>query len=165
MARPSKYNWEAIEIAYEGGLDNNSIVKRFGITKKQLTNKAALKGWVIKGYIKSDIEGISASLGSLNEISTKHPELESLIVAKIDTTMQDNELIENNRKLSKLAQGIIIKHKDNFDHSNIKNLTGALKDIESIANPQASKTDILINNTNAMQNITQIKTIDDIYKD
>ena len=151
MARPSKYNWEAIQVAFEGGLDNESIVKRFGITKKQLTNKIALKGWVIKGYIKSDIEGISASLGSLNEISTKHPELESLIVAKIDTTIEDNVLMDNNRKLAKLAQGIIIKNKDNFNHTNIRNLTGAIKDIENVANPQAGQK-IDINNTNAQQN-------------
>jgi len=153
MARPSKYNWEAIEVAYEGGLDSNSITKKFGITKKQLTNKAALKGWVIKGYIKSDIEGISASLGSLNEVGTKHPELESIIIEKIDTSMEDNDLIKGNRKLLKLAQGIIVKSKDNFDHNNIKNLTGAIKDIESIANPQASHK-IDINNTNAQQNNT-----------
>jgi len=157
MARPSKYNWEAIEMAYEGGLDNDSIVKKFGITKKQLTNKIALKGWIIKGYIKSDIEGISASLGSLNKISTKHPELESLIVAKIDTTIEDNELITNTRKLAKMAQGILIKSKDNFDHSNIRNLTGALKDIESIANPQATQKIDLTQNQAQSQGIKIIK--------
>jgi len=150
MARPSKYNWEAIEVAYEGGLDSDSIVKKFGITKKQLTNKVALKGWKIKGYIKSDIEGISASLGSLSKVSTKHPELESLIVLKIDTTIEDNALIENNRKLAKLAQGIIIKNKDNFNHSNIRNLTGAIKDIESVANPQTAKMDITQNQATAV---------------
>ena len=56
--------------------------------------------------------------------------------------------MENNRKLAKLAQGIIIKNKDNFNHTNIRNLTGAIKDIENVANPQASQK-IDINNTNA----------------
>lgn len=151
MARPIKYNWEAIHIAYEGGLDADSIVKRFGITKKQLSNKAGLKGWEVKGYIKSDIEGISAGLGKLNEISTKHPDLESIIITKIDTMVEDNALIENNRKLAKLAQGILVKHKDSFNHTNIRNLTGAIRDIESVANPQANQK-IENNNANNQQN-------------
>ena len=155
MARPAKYNWEAIEIAYEGGLDSDSIVKRFKITKKQLSNKAALKGWVIKGYIKSDIEGISASLGKLTNICTKHPDLESVIITKIDTVVEDNALMENNRKLAKMAQGIIIKNKDNFNHTNIRNLTGAIKDIENVANPTTSSTNIT--NTNAQQTNNKIE--------
>ena len=28
MARPSKYNWEAIKEAYEGGIDKQDIVKK-----------------------------------------------------------------------------------------------------------------------------------------
>lgn len=156
MARPSKYNWEAIQVAYEGGLDSDSIVKRFKITKKQLTNKVALKKWVIKGYIKSDIEGISASLGSLNEIGTKHPELESIIVAKIDTMIEDNALMENNRKLAKMAQGILIKNKDKFDHKTVKNLTGAIRDIEAIANP-ISNAKVEVNNQNNQQTILEIE--------
>ena len=157
MARPSKYNWEAIEVAYEGGLDADSIVKRFKITKKQLSNKAMLKGWVVKGYIKSDIEGISASLGTLSSIGTKHPEIEDIIVDKIDTIIEDNELIANNRKLMKMAQGILIKNKDNFDHKTIKNLTGAVRDIEAVANPQASQVTNNIQQNNEQKVASEIR--------
>lgn len=41
----------------------------------------------------------------------------------------------NNRKLASMAQGILLKNKDEFNEKNIKNLTGAIRDIEAIANP------------------------------
>ena len=46
-----------------------------------------------------------------------------------------------------------------------KNQYGAftLKDIETIANPQANKQEININNTNAQQN--NIKNLDDFYEE
>ena len=63
--------------------------------------------------------------------------------------------MENNRKLAKMAQGIIIKNKDNFNHTNIRNLTGAIKDIENVANPTTSSTNIT--NTNAQQTNNKIE--------
>ncbi len=70
---------------------------------------------------------------------------------KINTMEQDNELISNNRKLAKMLQGVIVSSRNEINLNNIKNVSGVLKDIESIANPTV-KTEI--NNTNATQTIT-----------
>ena len=93
--------------------------------------------------------------------STKNPHdinsIEKVVQGRIDTMELDNELIENNRKLAKLAQGVVLKNKDKFDHSNIRNLTGALKDIENIANPQSGKVEINTQNNNQVNNTTEIE--------
>ena len=39
MARPNKYNWEAIQEAFEHGFDRDEICKKHRITNKQLSNK------------------------------------------------------------------------------------------------------------------------------
>jgi len=159
MARPEKYNWEAIEVAFVGGLDKDSICKRFKVTKKLLNNRILMKKWVVKGFIQADIDAISASSEVLGDIGTKYPEIGKIICDKVDTMAEDNGLIKGNRQLMKLAQSIIVKNKNNFDHTNIKNLTGAVKDIENIANPQANQK-IEVTQNQAMI----VKTLDDFYE-
>ncbi len=135
----------------------DEICKKFSITRKALNNKIHLKDWTVLGHLKDDIEGISASLGNLSLNGTKHQEVADIILTQLDTTLQDNELITNNRKISKLLHTVIIEHRDNIDLSNIKAISGTLKDIESIANPQSSKIDIT--NVNAQKNETNIDNI------
>ena len=72
----------------------------------------------------------------------------------------------NNIKYKKDNQGIIeilnsiLNNKENFNHTNIRNLTGAIKDIESIANPQPkSQVNVQQNNTTQIA----IPTIADMY--
>ena len=155
MARPSKYNWDAIKEAYEGGLDIEDIIKKFRITKKILNNRIHLKEWIVKGYIEADIKGFSASLGTLAQNGTKHPEIADMIVEKLNTTLQDNELISNNRKLAKLLQSVVIREKDNINLKNIKNVSGVLRDIEAIANPTVNNK-VEINNSNQQATIPTI---------
>jgi len=139
----AKYDWNAIEIAYKKGIEIEVIARKYGVIKKTLQNKIYSLKWEVNtpdlGNINHDIKVLGQSLGNLNGHTLDDPILEEIVLKKIDTMFEDNGLIENNRKLAKLAQGIIVKHKDKFDHTNIKNLTGAIKDIESIANPQATK--------------------------
>jgi len=155
VARPSKYNWDAIKEAYEGGLDIEDIIKKFRITKKILNNRIHLKEWIVKGYIEADIKGFSASLGTLAQNGTKHPEIADMIVEKLNTTLQDNELISNNRKLAKLLQSVVIREKDNINLKNIKNVSGVLRDIEAIANPTVNNK-VEINNSNQQATIPTI---------
>ena len=71
----------------------------------------------------------------------------------------------NNRKILKAFQGKIIAGLKNGAYEKPKDIkagTSALKDIEAIVNPQASKQEINIQNTNAQQ--TNIKTLDDFYE-
>ena len=153
MARPSKYNWEAIKDAFESGFTKDEICKKFNVTKATLTNKINKDLWVIKSDVASDIAGIGAELNAVAQNYTKHPEIEEMFVARIETITEDNELMVNNRKIAKMLQGVIVKKRNDIDLSNIKSVSGTLKDIESIANPQAS---VKIENTNAQQNNTEI---------
>ena len=139
MARPSKYNWEAIKESYEGGLPVHDISDKFHIEVKKINEKAKLKKWVIKDRLKTDIQEFETSFKTVVQNSFEHKETEEIfnkiVVEKIDTILEDNKLIGNNRKLASMAQGILLSNKENFNHTNIRNLTGAIKDIESVANP------------------------------
>lgn len=74
---------------------------------------------------------------------------------KLDTMEQDNELMGNNRKIAKMLQGIIVSNRNAINLQNIKNVSGVIKDIESIANPRP-ESQVNIQNTNAVQNNIEI---------
>lgn len=154
MARPSKYNWEAVKEAYEGGIDIEAIVKGHKVPRKLLTNKIRDNKWVIKGHLKADVEGFYAETHKMAQnVEKLHPINQNIIIEKLNTLEQDNQLVSNNRKIAKMLQGIIVQNRNNITLSNIKNVSGVIKDIESIANPQSSK--IELNNTNVNQNTQQ----------
>jgi hypothetical protein len=162
MARPSKYNWEAIKEAYEGGLDIEDIVKKFKINKKQLNNKIHLFEWKIKGHIESDIKGFSDSLGTLAQNGTKHPEIADMIADKISTQLEDNEIIKGNRKLARAFQSLIGKGIREGLYKSAQDITAgvnSIKGIESIANPRP---ETIINNANSQQNNTSL-SLNDFY--
>jgi hypothetical protein len=151
MARPTKYNWDAIKEAYCGGLDRSDILRKFRVDTKTLSNKINTEKWVVTGEIKAELDGFyEHSHKTAQNIEKLLPEVQELVVMKINTMEQDNELISNNRKLAKMLQGVIVSSRNEINLNNIKNVSGVLKDIESIANPTV-KTEI--NNTNATQNI------------
>ena len=149
MARPSKYDWDAIKEAYEGGLDKADIIKKYHIDNKQLGNKVRDDGWVIKGHLKADIEGFYAKTAQMAQnIDKLHQSNQDLVIQKINTLEADNELMGNNRKIAKMLQGIIVANRNSINLQNIRNVSGTIKDIESIANPPKQD----INLTNAQQN-------------
>ncbi len=159
----AKYDWDSIEIAYKKGISVDVITKKYGIVKKTLINKIYAKKWEVNseklGNINSDVEALGHTLGKLSRHTQNDPILESIIVDKINTQIEDNGLIENNRKLAKLLQGVIVNKRKDIDLSNIKAISGTLKDIESIANPQATNK-VEVNNTNAQQTVNEVKIID-----
>ena len=55
-----------------------------------------------------------------------------------------------------MLQGVIVNERQKINIGNIKQVSSTLKDIETIANPQASRIDTIINNTNATQNNTTL---------
>jgi len=77
--------------------------------------------------------------------------IENEVNLRLNTTELDNSLVKENRVIAKILQETIIAQKKEIDLTNIKAVSGTLKDIENIANPQASQK-IDINNTNAQQN-------------
>lgn len=150
MARPAKYNWEEIKQAYEGGFDRAEICKKYKITAKNLSNKINEDKWKIVGTIKHDINEFQDSFRKLMEHSLNSTKIEELIIEKINTQKEDNELIGNNRKLAKMLQGVILSKRNEINLNNIKSVSGTLRDIETMANPS---TNVSIQNSNNIQTI------------
>lgn len=158
MARPTKYDWEAIQEAIESGFDRDEICKKYRITPKILSNKINKEDWAVKGSVKADVIGLSEQVHKTAQNVTKlHPKNQELANEVFSTMTEDQELMTNNRKISKLLQSIIIQNRNDITLQNIKSVSGTLKDIESIANPQTSKAEI--NNINAQQNNSTEKRV------
>ena len=153
MARPIKYDWTSIEKAYIQGADIEDICKKYKIAKKTLQNKIYEFKWEIKGNINADVNEFKAVLGKVTETAINNPETTDIYIQKIVTVLEDNKLIQNNRKLMSAVQGIIGQEirLNKINASNVKSITGAILDIEKVANPQANKQEINIQNTNAVQ--------------
>ena len=163
MARPSKYNWEAIKEAYEGGIDRQDIVKKYKIDNKQLLNKIYNEKWEVKGHLKAEVDGFYEAIHKTTQnIEKLHPDNQDILLERLNTLEQDNELVSNNRKIAKMLQGIIVSNRNSINLQNIKTVSGVIRDIESIANP-TNKPDTVINNANLQQN--EIPTIINIVRD
>jgi len=156
MARPSKYNWEAIKEAYEGGFEKEDIVKKHKVPRKLLSNKIRDDQWTVKGHISDEISEFYANTHKTTQnISKLHPENQEMVINKINTMQQDNELMEGTRKISKLLLSVIAQNRNEITLKNIKQVSSTLKDIESIANPHPTQ------DTNVNTNIvTGIRLID-----
>ena len=164
--RPSKYNWEAIKKSYEDGFTVDKLCDMYNIEKKTIQNRISREKWEVTGNINSDINEFKDSLGKITEYVSQNDEIKNNeIILRVNTILEDNELMINNRKILKAFQGKIIAGLKNGAYekpNDIKAGTSALKDIEAIANPQASKQEINIQNSNAQQ--INIKSLDDFYE-
>lgn len=159
MARPSKYNWEAIQEAYEGGIDKQDIIKKYKIDNKQLLNKIYNEKWVVKGHLKAEVDGFYEAIHKTTQnIEKLHPDNQDILLERLNTLEQDNELIGNNRKIAKMLQGIIVSNRNSINLQNIKTVSGVIRDIESIANPTNKET--VINNANVQEN----KNLEIVFK-
>lgn len=156
MARPSKYNWEAIKEAYEGGIDKDEIVKNYKLDKKQLNNKIYDEKWEVKGHISTDINEFYANVHKTTQnIEKLHPTNQEIAINKLNTMQIDNELMDGTRRVAKMLLGVIARDKNEINLKNIKTVSSTLKDIESIANP---KPETIINNAN-VQDTAPIKRV------
>jgi hypothetical protein len=162
MPRPSKYNWEAIKEAYEGGLDVKDISNKFNLEVKKINERAKLKKWIVKDLINNDINEFKTTIKKTVENGIKHQDVEEMFYDKINTIIEDNEIIGNNRKLAKAFQGLIlsgVRSKTMFKTAqDIKSGVSSLKDIESMSNPSVSNK-VEFNNANMQQNNTQIEIV------
>lgn len=78
----------------------------------------------------------------------------SELIAQINKILARADITAANTKLLRLAQQIIAKNKDGFTANNIRKLTGAIKDIESVSNPKPN-TDIQANNDNSQNSVIE----------
>ena len=107
MARPTKYNWEAIEKAYIQGAEVDDICKKYKIAKKTLQNKISEMKWEVTGTLNADINEFKEVLGRVTQNAQNNPETKEIYIEKIVTILEDNKLIQNNRKLLVAVQSII----------------------------------------------------------
>ncbi len=164
MARPIKYNWSEIKKAYSDGIDTNTISKKYKVAKKTLQNKISAEKWEVIGGLNTHIEEFKDSLERISHNTQNDPIKQEIALERIETILEDNELIGNNRKLLKAFQGLIgrgIKEGIYAEAKDIKAGVSALRDIEAISNPQASKTDVTVN---TQVNSTNNLSIEDFYE-
>lgn len=146
----SPSTWRSAQKDFESGMKQADICRKYNIKASALGNRIKRDGWRLSQEQKAILSDFRKDSVKISEAYTKANDIQKKeIESEFTTILEDNYLIQNNRKLLKMAQGILIKNKDNFDHSNIRNLTGAVRDIESVANPQSNN--INIKNTNAVQ--------------
>ena len=135
LARPEKYNWTVIKEAFESGFSRDEIMAKFVISKKLLTDKINAQKWVVKSDVNTVVNELKAQSLLIADNYSKHPEIEELFIAKLNTQKEDNELIGNNRKIAKLLQSVIVQQKNSINLTNIRNVSGVIRDIETMANP------------------------------
>ena len=156
MARQkSKREWEEIRADFEKGMSQADLRKKYDLSPSTLGTKIKRDGWRLsheQHAVLSNFKEASAKISESFENATQMQKEELAI--RIETILEDNKLIQNNRKLLVAVQGIIGQEIRNnkVNASNIKSITGAILDIEKVANPQANKQEINIQNTNALQN-------------
>jgi hypothetical protein len=156
MARPSKYNWEEIRHGYECGMTIDSIVKKYGVTKKTLENKISLDKWSVMGEVKSAINELSDSFGRVSGVQEKFPEKAHIIADEISERTKHLQFI-NNLTLKNLS---VMAKKVNEDtsineHKMIGETVHKAGQTLGVIDQFAPK--IELNNTNAQQNnITEI---------
>ena len=129
--------------------------KKYDLSPSTLGSKIAREGWRLsqeQHAILSEFKEASAKVSESYKNATQMQKEEFAIRA--ETILEDNKLIQNNRKLLDAVQSIIGQElrSNKINASNVKSITGAILDIEKVANPQASKQEINIQNTNAQQN-------------
>lgn len=156
-----KYKWEEIRKDFESGMTQAQLRKKYGLSPSTLASKIKRDGWRLSheqssaiAQFKEASANISESFSQANDMQRKEME------ERVRTILEDNELIRNNRKLLKAFQGLIgksIRENVYVTPQDIKAGVSAIKDIEAVANPQASKAEVNIQNTNAQQTITKIE--------
>jgi len=156
MARPAKYDWPTIRKAYEDGLTVSELVLKYRVAKKTLENRISEEKWSVSGELESHVNEFRDSLGKISQNVQDDPIKAEIVLEKLNTILEDNALIGNNRKLLTAFQSLIgrgIKDGAYKTPQDIKAGVSAVKDIEAVSNPSAK---IVNNNTNAVQ--TNIET-------
>lgn len=162
MAKPlPPYKWDEIKADYEAGMSQAELRKKYNISAGTLGSKIKRAGWVLSHEQKAvltEFQEASAkvceSFRNANETQKKE------MIEQVNIALENNAIISNNRKIAKAFQSLMVRgisEKRYATPSEIKQGTSALKDLETIANPQKTE----ITNTNAQQNNTQILIIKD----
>lgn len=161
----AKYDWGAIKKYFDSLVDAGvknpqaETRKKFGVPAGTLGSRIANHNWVLSKEQNDALEDFKTANANITESFSKANERQKeLILDRVQTTLEDNALIANNRKLLALAQQVIANGKKDINLKNIKTITGAIRDIEAVANPKAGAPVVAVqnNNTGADNNTTEI---------
>ena len=164
MARKT-YEWDKIKAEFELGKSNAYIHKKYGVAYNTLSMKIKRDGWEVVNNEVSVIREFKKGCEQVSEVVANNVNNTSkleIIKEELNTIIEDNELIGNNRKLLKAFQGLVgkgIKAGIFETPQDIKAGVSAIKDIEAVANPTTAgiRVENNINNQNNQQtNIQEI---------
>ena len=147
-----------IKAEYELGKSNAYLHKKYEVPYNTLSMKIKRGGWETVNEEATAIADFRHGCEQISEVAADNVNNTSKIEAireEINTIMEDAHLIGNNRKLLKAFQGLIgrrIKEEKFKTPQDIRAGVGAVKDIESVANPR----------DNSVQVNTQVNTINKI---
>jgi hypothetical protein len=176
MARPAKYDWKAIEADFKAGINKDRICRKYSIEEKTLNNKIYEKKWIVSGNAKSIMAGLSEVSGSLGQMEIEEPEILEAVYNRIRTESEfdlvaGRLVTKTMKKLEKLVDCGIKSEKLNVgggmqafetvemmggDYLDVMN--AAYRGKELLKGKEAPAT-VQINNTNAIQNSIQTKTL------
>ena len=149
----SKRQWDEIKADFEKGMTQAELRKKYDLSPSTLGTKIKRDGWRLSHEQHSILSDFRESSAKISESFHNANETQKKEMTEVLTTiLEDNELIQNNRRLLKDFQGLIsssIKENKYKTPQDIKAGTSTLKDIESIANPRPEI---------AIQNNTQVNT-------
>jgi hypothetical protein len=145
--RPAKYSWVEIREAFEAGVDIDTICTKFNVNKKTLQNKISAGKWEVLGSYEADMQGFREASGKVSGYYGNSPKMDEIVAGKVQTILEDNDLIGNNRKLLKALQremAVGIKEGKFKTPQDINAGTSAVKNIEAVANPKDTATKVSV---------------------
>ena len=134
--------WASVKKDYEKGLSQAELRKKYNLSPSSLANKIKRSGWEITQSQKEAISAFSEASGKISaEFGKANETQKAEIINRINTIIDDCEIMASNRHLAKRFQARILDGFNDgmFESSkDIKAGTSALKDLEYIANPKPS---------------------------
>lgn len=134
--------WASVKKDYEKGLSQAEIRKKYNISHSTLISKIKRNGWELSQEQNTAIKAFEVASATLDATyATANETQKAEIINRINTIIDDCEIMASNRHLAKRFQARILDGFNDgmFESSkDIKAGTSALKDLEYIANPKPS---------------------------
>lgn len=134
--------WASVKKDYEKGLSQAELRKKYNISHSTLISKIKRNGWELSQEQNTAIKSFEVASATLNATyATANETQKAEIINRINTIIDDCEIMASNRHLAKRFQARILDGFNDgmFESSkDIKAGTSALKDLEYIANPKPS---------------------------
>lgn len=153
-----RYPWKEIKADFEKGLSQPQLRKKYNMPASTLSSRIARDGWVLTHEQTACLTEFSQASANLSENYAKaNATQQKELTLRVETILEDNELIQNNRRLLKVFQTKILdslKEGVYESASEIRQGVASIKDIEAVANPTKAPE---INIQNTQQSITKIQ--------